>query len=167
MSESNRQYIFLEIVKELIWWIISAVVATAIMLPLISKLHYKPMWINGTLIVIALTYFRYCVFLRTTYILQWKWVRFALVVFNVNFFVFVLRKMQSFMYLYDSFTLDAIGTPLKTLAPEDVDPLFRYFFDEINLTCVAAMSLSIVLIIRIIMAHWKTAYMRLNAGSEE
>ena len=167
MSEVNKQYVFLELFKELLWWLLSAVIATAIMFPLISKLHYKVMWINGALLIIAMTFFRYAVFLRTTFVLRPKWIKFIVVVFNINFFVFVLRKMQSFMYIYDSYTLDAMGTPIRPLRPEQVDPLFRYFFDEINFTCVACMALAVALSVRIVLSYWKTAHTRLNAGNEE
>jgi hypothetical protein len=70
MSGVNRQYVFLELFKELVWWLISAVVAVAVMYPLISKLHYKEVWINGSLLVVALTYFRYAIFVRTTFAAQ-------------------------------------------------------------------------------------------------
>lgn len=167
MSVGNKQYVFLELVKELTWWLLSAVVAAGIMYPLITKLHYNAVWINGAMLVIALTYFRWAIYLRTIYVLRSKWVRFALIVFNINFFVFVLRKMQGFMHIYDSYTLDAMGMPLRPLKPEEIDPLFRYFFDEINFTCVACMALAVALSIRMVLVHWQTAHHRLNAGNEE
>lgn len=167
MSTSRTQYILLEVAKELLWWLISAVVAGMVMLPLTSKLHFKPFWINGAFIIIALTYFRYAVFLKTTFILRPTWVKFILAVFNINFFVYVLRRLQEFMHIYDSFTIEAMGTPRRPLAPEEVDPLFRYFFEEINLACVACLSLSVVLIVRMVAAYWSGARLRLNAGSEE
>ena len=164
---SNRQYVLLEIAKELLWWMLSAILALVVMYPLISTLHYKPIWLNGALLVVAFTYFRYAVFLRTVWALRSKYVRVALVIFNINFFIFVLSRMQSFMHIYDSFSLDAMGTPIRAMKPEDVDPLFRYFFDEINFTCVACLVLAAALSVRIIIAHWNTAHLRLNAGSEE
>ena len=167
MSERNKQHIILEILKELLWLGISTIIAVLVMYPLTSKLHYKAVWINGALLVIAITYFRYAIFLKSIYIIRSKWVRFTLIVINVNFFIFVLRKMQSFMYIYDSFTLDAMGTPIRPLLPEQVDPLFRYFFDEINFTCVACMAMAAVLSVRIVLSHWQTAHVRLNAGHEE
>lgn len=167
MSSSRVQYILLEVAKELLWWLLSVVVAVMIMLPLTYKLHFKPFWINGALIVIALTYFRYSVFLRSTVVLRPVWVRFILAVFNINFFVYVLRRLQEFMHIYDSFTIEAMGTPVRPLAPEEVDPLFRYFFDEVNLASVACLSLSVVLTVRMIAAYWGSARLRLNAGSEE
>ncbi len=167
MSPSRTQYILLEVAKELLWWLLSAVVAVIIMLPLTSKLHFKPFWINGAFIVVALTYFRYSVFLKTTFVLRPVWVRFIIAVFNINFFVYVLRRLQEFMHIYDSFTVEAMGTPVRPLAPEEVDPLFRYFFDEINLACVACLSLSVVLIVRMVAVYWSSARLRLNAGSEE
>lgn len=167
MSRGGTQYILLEVAKEILWWLLSAVVAVIVMLPLTSKLHFKPFWINGALIVMALTYFRYSVLLKTTFVLRPAWVKFLLAVFNINFFVYVLRRLQEFMHIYDSFTIEAMGTPIRPLAPEEVDPLFRYFFDEINLACVACLSLSVVLVIRMIATYWNSARLRLNAGSEE
>lgn len=167
MSTGRTQYIPLEVAKELLWWLLSAVVAAMIMLPLTSKLYFKPLWINGLFIVMALTYFRYSVLLKTTFVLRPVWVKFLLAVFNINFFVYVLRRLQEFMHIYDSFTIEAMGTPRRPLAPEEVDPLFRYFFEEINLACVACLTLSVVLIVRMIAVYWSGAKLRLNAGGEE
>lgn len=124
-------------------------------------------WLNGLFLVVGLTYFRYAIMLRTVYVLRSKWVRFALLIFNINFFVFVLRQEQRFMTIYDSFALADIGTPLRPLPLEDVDRLFRYFYTEINFAVVVCLAMIAVLTVRFVLAYWKTAYVRLNAGQEE
>lgn len=164
---NNKQIALLEILKELIWLCISVAIAFALMYPIIRLVHYNMIWLNGLFLVIGLTYFRYAIMLRTVYVLRSKYVRFALLVFNINFFVFVLRQEQHFMTIYDSFTLDDIGKPLKALPLQEVDRLFRYFFTEINFTVVACLGMIVALSVRFILTYWKTAYVRLNAGHEE
>jgi hypothetical protein len=165
---NKTQHIILEISKELIWWIMSAVAAYLIMLPITTRVAYTSVWINGVLIVIALTYFRYAVFLRQIFVLRTKWVRFALSAFNVNFFVYILRRLQGFMAIYDSYTVDDLGKALHPPLPvEDIYPLFKYFYFEITLTVTSCLVLIVALTVRMVLAYWGTARMRLNAGSEQ
>ena len=164
---SNRQLVTLEILREIVWLFLSALFAIVIMFPIISKLHYNMIWLNGLFLALAFTYFRYAVMLKTVYVLRNKWVRFFLVVFNINFFVFILRQQQRFMTIYDSYTIEDMGKPFKPLTLEQVDQLFRYIFTEVNFTVVASLGMIAALTLRFIWAYWKTAYVRLNAGNEE
>ncbi len=164
---SKIQRLVLEVVKELLWWVMSAVLAYAIMWPITSKVQYSQLIINGILLMVALNYFRYAVFLRSVYILRSKWVRFALGVFNINFFVYVLRRFQGFMSIYDSFTVEDLGRAYHPLAPEDVYPLFKYFYLEITLCVSATLVLTAALTLRLVLTYWSTARLRLNAGAEE
>jgi len=142
-------------------------IAYALMYPIIRLVDYSMIWLNGLFLVVGLTYFRYAIMLRTIYVLRSKWVRFALLIFNINFFVFVLRQEQRFMTIYDSFAMADIGRPLRPLPLEEVDRLFRYFYTEINFTVVLCLAMIAVLTVRFVLAYWQTAYLRLNAGHEE
>ena len=151
---NSKQIVILEIVKELLWLCIRIV-------------HYSMIWLNGLFLIIGLTYFRYAITLRTVYVLRNKWVRAGLLLFNVNFFVFVLRQEQRFMTIYDSYTVEDLGKPVKPISLEQTDQLIRYFFNEINFTVVFCLGMIAVLSVRFILAYWKTAHLRLNAGNEE
>ena len=164
---NNKQILRLEIFKEILWLVVTTLVAIAAMYPLISKLHYTMVWLNALILILALTYFRYAILINSVYVLRSKWVRFALFLFNINFFVFVLRQEQRFMTIYDSYTMDDLGKPLRPLALQDTDYLMRYFFNEINFTVVFCLAMIVALSFRFIQSYWKTAYKRLNAGSEE
>ena len=164
---NSKQIVLLEIVKELIWLCISLVIATAMMYPIIRLVHYNMIWLNGLFLVIGLSYFRYVITLRTVYILRNKWVRAVILLFNINFFVFVLRQEQRFMTIYDSYTVEELGKPIKPISLEQTDQLIRYFFNEINFTVVFCLGMIAVLSVRFVLAYWKTAHLRLNAGSEE
>lgn len=165
---NNKQIVLLEIVKELLWLLISIAIAAALMFPIYSKVHYNQIWLNGLFLVLAFTYFRYAITLRTVFVLRNKWIRAGLLLFNINFFVFVLRQEQRFMTIYDSYTLDELGLPLHPpLTPEEVYPLLKYFSTEINFAVVACLGMIVALSVRFIWAYWKTAYLRLNAGAED
>jgi hypothetical protein len=165
---NTKQIALLEILKELLWLCISVLIAAGLMYPIYSKVHYNQIWLNGLFLVLAFTYFRYAITLRNVYVLRNKWIRAVLLLFNINFFVFVLRQEQRFMTIYDSFTLDDLGKPIHPPLPlEQADQLFRYFFNEINFAVVACLGMIAALSVRFIWSYWKTAYQRLNAGSEE
>jgi hypothetical protein len=163
----STQLVVLEIVKEIIWLVISAVIAAALMYPIIRLVHYNMIWLNGLFLIIAFTYFRYAIMLKNVYVLRSKWVRFFLFLFNINFFVFVLRQEQHFMTIYDSYTVEELGTPIRPITLEQTDQLIRYFFTEINFTVVACLGMIAALSVRFVLAYWKTGYLRLNAGDEE
>jgi len=164
---NDKQIVVLELLKELLWFCISIVIALAIMYPIISVVHYKMVWLNGLFLVLAFTYFRYAILLKTVYVLRNKWVRFFLFLFNINFFVFVLRQQQHFITIYDSYTVEELGSPIKPISLEQTDVLIRYFYTEITFTVVACLGMIAALSVRFIWAYWKTAYLRLNAGDEE
>lgn len=165
---NNKQIVLLEVLKELIWLCISVAIAAALMFPIYTKVHYNQIWLNGFFLVLAFSYFRYAITLRSVYVLRNKWVRAALLLFNINFFIFVLRQEQHFMTIYDSYTIDDLGLPVHPpLALEQVDQLFRYFFTEINFAVVACLGMIVALSVRFVWSYWKTAYQRLNAGQEE
>jgi len=164
---NSKKIAVLEILKELLWLCISAVIAVALMYPIIRLVHYNMIWLNGIFLVVAFTYFRYAVMLKHVYVLRSKWTRFFLFLFNINFFVFVLRQEQRFMTIYDSYTVEELGTPIRHITLEQTDQLIRYFFTEINFTVVACLGMIAALSVRFVLAYWKTAYLRLNAGDEE
>jgi hypothetical protein len=164
---NNKQIVTLEILKEILWLCISVLIAFVLMYPITSRVHYSMLWLNGLFLVVGMTYFRYAIMLRTVYVLRSKWVRFLILLFNLNFFVFVLRQEQNFMTIYDSYTIDDLGKPIHPLPLEQVDQLFRYFFTEINFAVVACLGMTAALSIRFVLSYWKTAHVRLNAGDEE
>ena len=165
---SKNQVLGLELLKEALWIGISVLIAAALMFPIYSKVHYTMIWLNGLFLVVALTYFRYAVMLKSVYVLRNKWVKAAMLLFNINFFIFVLRQEQRFMTIYDSYTIDDLGTPVHPpLALEQVDQLFRYFFTEINFAVVACLGMIAALSVRFVLSYWKTAFNRLNAGMED
>ena len=164
---NNKQILLLEIFKEILWLFVTTLIAIGAMYPLISKLHYTMVWLNGLILILALTYFRYAILINSVYVLRSKWARFVLFLFNINFFVFVLRQEQRFMTIYDSYTMDDLGKPLRPLALQDTDSLMRYFFNEINFTVVFCLAMIVALSFRFIQSYWKTAHIRLNAGNEE
>ena len=164
---SKAQLVILEVIKEVLWWLIFSIIAWCIMFPITRHVQYTARYVNGFLLVIAMQYFRYAVFLRTVAVLRSKWVRFAIFVFNINFFVWVLRQQQYFMGIYDSFSIDDLGKPLHPIALEQVYILFQYFYREITVAVMACLLLSVALCVRMIGAYWSTSRMRLNAGDEE
>jgi hypothetical protein len=167
-AAGSKQIVLLEIAKELIWLSIEVLLAAALMYPIFRLVHYSQLWLNGLFLIVGFSYFRYAINLKKVYVLRNKWVRAVLLLFNINFFVFTLRQEQNFMTIYDSFTIDDLGKAVHPpLSMEQADQLFRYFFTEINFAVVLCAGMTALLSVLFIIAYWKTAYQRLNAGSEE
>ena len=163
----NKQVVVLELVKELMWWLISALLTGAILFPIISKVHYQMLWVNSLIIFVGLTYFRWAVTLRQVYILRSKWVRFLISIININFFIYILRQQQNFLGIYNSYTLEELGKPYKPMSMDEIYALFGYYFSETTFAVVACLTLCVALTVRMVLAYWGTARLRLNAGSED
>ncbi len=163
----NKQVLLLEVIKEMVWWLITALVTAAILYPITSKVQYQMLWVNALIVFVALTYFRYAVMLRSVYVLRSKWVKFLLSVVNINFFIYVLRQQQNFLGISNSFTVQELGKPFKVMTMEDSYSLFNYFSSETTFAVVACLTLIVALTVRMVVVYWGAAHLRLNAGSEE
>jgi hypothetical protein len=163
---SNTKPILLELLRELVWIAIATVVAILVMRPITMQLQYRLMIINGILIVLPIMYFRYAIYMRSMMILQPRWLRFFWSVVNLNLFIYILRRQQEFMGIYDSFTIADMGKPLHALSPADEGWLFQYFYTETSIAVVASLTLIVVMTIRFIWSYWQSARTRLNAGDE-
>lgn len=162
MEESKNRLLF--IVRELLWWLIAATGACTVLMPLFLHLHYPYARINGLLWFVAILYFQYVIFFRQSTLLKPKWVRFLIVVVNLNFFIYVLRQYQFFRSMYDSFTPADLGAARHDITYTQLEFLYRYFRIETTLAAVACLLLSMAFNGRILMNYWRTAKTRLNSG---
>ncbi len=158
----DKRSLVLNIIVEIIWWCIGIVIAAFIMFPLYNKMHYNFLLINGVIILLAVLYFRYILFFRQILWLRSLWFRFLLFAININLFVYLLRKEQFFMTVYDTFLISDLGVPFKPFSLSEMEKVYNYFFKEVNIALSACLVLIIVFNIRLILSYWKMAKTRLE-----
>ncbi|MFN8308706.1 MAG: hypothetical protein U0T73_01970 [Chitinophagales bacterium] len=161
--EENR-LLLLQLARELVWWLIAAVATTVVILPIFNKVNYQYWEVNAVIVFTAILYFLYVIFYRQSLFLRPKWLRFVLFVFNLNFFVFVIRQSQFFISVYDSFTINDLGTLKSAMTFGQMERLYHYFLFETTLGVVTCLAMTAALNARMVHAYWQTAKTRLNGG---
>jgi len=156
-----RKHIWLYIVQEIVWILIALLVAAFAVFPLVMKLNYVFLVENVCFAFYAVTLVRLVVFFKSVPWLKPTWVRFLLFVVNINLFIFIVRKEQNFISIYDSFTIEDLGMPRKTLSLKEMETLYNYFYTEINLVVVTCLILILAFCARLVLSYWSLAKTRL------
>ncbi len=153
--------ILLHISQELIWLLIAAAFASMIVYPLYQKLQYTFLTENFLLAFYAVILFRMVIFFHGVIWLKPMWMRFLAFIININLFFFILRKEQSFISIYDSFTIGDLGQHREALTLSQMEKLFHYFYYEINITVVACLVMIVLFCFRLIHSYWSLRKTRL------
>lgn len=142
--------------RELLWCIATAIVAIIVLMPLHGIISNTYLKTNLLLVVVALTYFRYTIYLNQVPYLSTLYVRVLLVfIIGVGFWQF-MRRMQDFMYIADNYTISTFLVPEKAFGNgESLERAFLYFKQEYLLANIAVLLLSVILGLRTISSLWK------------
>src|SRR6187399_815893 len=99
----------LSLIKELLWWAITAMITYALLYPIISRIYYLYIEIHAAFIFITITYFRWSVTFRSLPFLRPSWLRFLL--FTVNFvaFFYLMQAEQKLIAKLDIFYTEDFG----------------------------------------------------------
>lgn len=138
---------------EIVWWLITAVVAATILFPIYYQLpDYQFLWSNLILIVLAITFTRYIFLLRYTFLASWRYIKVA-VIFACIFIAFlVVQEINIFQTFLDENGIEPI---VGTLAREDQEPMIKYIRSEMLLFGVTALIGCIVLPMRLVVSIWR------------
>jgi len=156
-----QKKIRLLLLQEIIWIVIALVISSWVVLPLYLKLNYVFIIENFLLVFYAIMLVRLVLFFRNVPWLKPTWVRFVLFIINLNLFIFITRKEQNFISIYDSFAIDDLGKPKMSLSLGQIEKLYHYFYLEINLTVVACLVLIFLFCGRLIHSYWSLTKTRL------
>jgi len=108
------------------------------------------------MIVTAITYFRFIIYLNYVPYLHHLYTRVVLIVVAAVGFWQFIRKMQDFMYVVDNYTISTFLSPDKMFVDGDaVQRSFLYFKQEYLLFNISVLILTIVLVLRTISSLWK------------
>ncbi len=145
----------LNLVKELVWLTITAMLTYAVLYPVISKLYYLYTEVNAAFIFVTLTYFRWSVTFRSLPFLRPTWVRFLLFTFNLVLFFFLMHHEQKLLGRLDDFYLEDFGFP-KVIMYEDVKrELLNYLASEITISATASLVMIVAFQFRLIVSYWQ------------
>ncbi len=142
---------------ELIWWVITGLVTTVILLPILKNtIDYPFLKINVFFIITLLTFFRYVFFLRFTFLKRLRWAKFILVFISIPLIFMLVNYLNHFLAYLDENSFDSflIGR---------ADPhLAGYIKSEMLLFGVGSVIISVILPFRMILSLWRQH----NRGTE-
>ncbi len=142
---------------ELIWWVITGLVTTVILLPILKNtIDYPFLKINVFFIITLLTFFRYVFFLRFTFLKRLRWAKFILVFLSIPLIFMLVNYLNHFLTYLDENSFDSflIGR---------ADPhLAGYIKSEMLLFGVGSVIISVILPFRMILSLWRQH----NRGTE-
>lgn len=149
-----RENIF-HFIKELLWWVITALVVYAILYPVTSKLDYFFWKINAAFIFVSLTYFRWSITLRSLPFLHSSVLRFVLFTVNFPLFFYLLYSLQKIMLRLDNFFTEDLGFPKVILFEDMKTELFKYLNTEVVLFGSASLILIMAFQVRLVISYWQ------------
>jgi len=162
-----NQFKALTILKEALWICITLCVTYIVLYPIDQKIDYTFYWPNFLFVALSILYFRWATTFNDLPFLRHSWVRFALFVFNINIFVYLLSTERNLLSVVDDFYVLSIGFPKVIMYEEVKEQLFKYLQTEVILFGTASLTLNVALQIRIIVSYWQFSSKKLVDMSSE
>lgn len=156
--------VYIKIIRELLWWTFSIIVAYIILHPILDVLYYKYLLTNLLFILLFITYFRYIIFFKEILLFRNKWVRIAIFLLNIHLFIVVLANLQLLTVLLDTFSLDEFASGYKIeLSQMEQARIWKYMYREIVATAVGSLIMIIGINIRILVSYFRKSIRSLNS----
>lgn len=138
---------------ELIWMLITAVVATIILGPILYRLpDYNFLWPNVAFIVVMITFTRYIFQLRYTFLANWRILKVALIFICLWLTFLLVQEINGFQTFLDENGIEAI---VGSLPRADQEGMMSYIRSEMLLFGVGAVISCAVLPIRLVVSIWR------------
>jgi hypothetical protein len=138
---------------ELVWWLITALVAAAILAPIVYKVpDYPFLWPNAALIVLTVTFARYIFQLRYTFLFRTFYMKAALVFACIIIAFLVVQEINLFQTRLDE---DGIQSIVGHLPLQQQKPMMKYIHSQMILFGVGSAVGCVVFPLRLIRSVWR------------
>jgi hypothetical protein len=146
---------------ELLWWVITAVIATLIILPIYLNIgeSYPFYRDNIILIVIAVTWTRYIFFMKHHWLTLSNYIKAFFMVFSIPTFLFIIGAFYDFQSFYDDGLFDAV---LEELPFQNQSNMLLYIRTEMIFFLAFAFICNFMLPFRMLISIWR----KINKGTE-
>lgn len=142
-----------KILLEIIWWLITGIVAVLILLPIYS-VHptYNFLLSNFIFIISFITFSRYIFFLKHTLIAPYQIIRVALIFILIPFIFYQIQELNTFQTALDE---QGIEPFVGHLPYESQKPMMRYIYNETLLFAVGSILATVAFPFRMIISVWR------------
>ena len=142
-----------QITLELLWWLVTLIVAAAILFPILSNLDNYPFFkSNLVFIVVFITLTRYVFLLKHTILAKAELIKVGIVLVSVPFIFLLIEGLSNFQNYLDEEGLDKF-MPLMNL--EKQQDMINYIKSEMLFFGVGAIIVAILFPFRMIISIWK------------
>jgi uncharacterized membrane protein YcfT len=142
-----------QITLELLWWLVTAIVAAAILYPIVSSLDNYPFFTsNLVFIVVFITLTRYVFLLKHTILAKAELIKVGIVLVSVPFIFLLIEGLSNFQNYLDEEGLDKF-MPLMNLDKQQ--DMINYIKSEMIFFGVGAIIVAVLFPFRMIISIWK------------
>jgi len=143
---------------ELVWWILTAIVAYLVVRPILENFtNFKFLWLNILYVALLITYIRHIFLLKYSLIAKEQRIKLYIIFFSIPFIFFLVNYLWIFQAYIDNdghaLMFDYLKAPLSDLERKS---LFEYIHTEMlffGMSCVIA---GVVLSLRLVISIWRT-----------
>lgn len=138
---------------ELIWLLITGLVAAILLAPILYSLpDYPFLWPNLAFIIVMITFSRYIFQLRFTFLANWRIVKVALIFVCLWLAFLLIQEINLFQTFLDENGVEAV---VGSLPRESQGAMMSYIRSEMLLFGVGSVISCFVLPIRLVVSVWR------------
>ena len=138
---------------ELVWWVFTALVAFAFVFPITSKIaNYPFLLLNIIFILIFLTFGRYFLFLKHTFLAKRQKMKMVVFLLCIPLLMFLVNQLNIFQTLVVERGVESF---IRDIPYGDQFSLANYIFKEMQFFGVGAIIVSILLPFRLLLSIWR------------
>jgi len=142
-----------QITFELLWWVVTAIVAFAVLYPIINSLTTYPFLIsNLVFIIVFITLTRYAFLLEHTILAKAQLIKVGIVLISVPFIFLLIEALSNFQNYLDEEGLDKF-LPLMNI--DSQQGMINYIKSEMLFFGVGAIIIAILFPIRMVISIWR------------
>lgn len=149
MEKKQQLFIWME----LIWWVVTAIIAFAVLYPIYQSTVDYPFWtINIIFIVAAVTITRLVFLTKFSFLSNRKYLKVIIVMITVPIIFLLVEQMIGFQSYVDEEGLDHV---LQNLSESDKSSMFNYIRTEMLFFAMAAILGMVVMPIKMVKSVWR------------
>ncbi len=137
---------------EIIWWIVTIILAIAVLLPIYFSVVNYPFWnVNIIYIVVFVTFTRYIFFLKHTFLANIEYLKVLLIFLCFPLIFYLIQELNTFQTFLDE---EGAGAIVGNDDPNS--GMINYVRSEFLLFGVGSVIASIVFPFRLILSVWRS-----------
>ena len=139
---------------ELVWWIFTALLAFAILFPIINSISDYPfLTINAIFIIVFITSTRYIFLLKHTFLARQQAFKAIVIVISIPLVFYLVSQLNYFQTFLDEEGVEPI---IKGLGYKQGQQMAGYIRNEMLLFGVGSLIASVLLPFRMMISIWRT-----------